>query len=169
MFFFLPIRLIFPNRPYSVEFENKDEDLLPEVLKGDFLWLEDRQKDVYYDARITKPHVFMRGSLSVLRIFLKVPTRFNSCHGARFLLRRRLNRNVLCRQYEALASSLTHLRRLLFPTASDIKSTQCLSEIEIYNLPLVNRDISKDEQQLHVVVSILQQPKGSVPFIIFGP
>ncbi|KAN0127192.1 P-loop containing nucleoside triphosphate hydrolase protein [Lactarius tabidus] len=154
---------------YFVEFENKDEDLLPEVLKGDFLWLEDRQKDVYYGARITKSHVFMRGSLAVLRIFLEVPTSFNPHHGVRFLLRRRLNRNVLCHQYEALGSSLTHLRRLLFPTASDIKSIQRLSGIEIDNLSLVNRDIAKDEQQLRVVVSILQQPKGSVPFIIFGP
>jgi helicase MOV-10 len=111
----------------------------------------------------------MRGSLTVLRIFLQVPTRFNLIHGARFLLRRRLNRNVLRRQYSALESSLTHLRRLLFPTVSDIKLIQYLSEIEIYDLPLVNKGIAKDEQQLRVVVSILQQPKGSVPFIIFGP
>ena len=169
MFFFLPIHLILPNRPYSVEFTNTDEDLLPEVLKGDFLWLEDMQKDVYYDARITKPHVFMRGSLAVLRIFLEVPISFNPYRGARFLLHRRLNRHVLCRQYEVLSSALTRLRRVLFPSTSDIKSIRQLSQLEIDNLPLVNKHIRKDEQQLQAVVSILQQPKGSVPFIIFGP
>ena len=169
MLFILPIRLILPNQSYSVEFENSDEDLLPEVLKGDFLWLEDRQKDVYYDARITKLRVFMRGSLAVLRIFLEVPTGFNLNRGARFLLRRRLNRNVLRRQYEVLASPLTRLRRVLFPSTSDIKSIRQLSQVEIDNLPLVNTHIRKDEQQLQAVVSIVQQPKGSVPFIIFGP
>src|ERR1700677_4131302 len=109
MIFFLPIRLISLKRPYSVEFENRDEDLLPEFLKGDFFWLEDRRKEVYYESSITKPHVFMRGSLAVLRISLEIPSSLNPYHGARFLLRRRLNRNVLCRQYDALASSLTHL------------------------------------------------------------
>ncbi len=158
-----------PNRPHSVEFENEDEDLLPEVLLGDFLWLEDRLEDVYYDARITKVDVSTRGILAVLRIFLQVPTSFNIYRGAIFLLRFRLNRVTLRRQYHALASSLTHLRRLLFPSASDIKSIRRLSEAEVAELPLVNENIRDDEQQLQTVVSILQQPGGTVPFIIFGP
>ena len=173
MSFYLPTsrRIFIPNRPYSIEFKNTDEDLLPEVLKGDFLWLEDRRKDVYYDTRVTNADIFMRGSLAVLKICIKVPKRFHLRLGARFLLRLRLNRMTLCRQYHALESSLraTHMRRLLFPSASDMKSIQRLSETEIINLPLVNKEIGKDEQQLHAVVSILQQPKGTVPFIIFGP
>ncbi|KAH9035956.1 P-loop containing nucleoside triphosphate hydrolase protein [Lactarius hengduanensis] len=39
----------------------------------------------------------------------------------------------------------------------------------IADLPLVNENIREDDQQLQAVISILQQPKGSVPFIIFGP
>ncbi|KAF8267993.1 P-loop containing nucleoside triphosphate hydrolase protein [Lactarius quietus] len=154
---------------YFVEFENTNEDLLPEVLKGDFLWLEDRRKDVYYDARITNADVFMRGPLAVLKIFLQVPRSLNLYSGTRYLLRMRLNRFILCRQYQALASPLALLRRLLFPSASDIKSIRRLSKAEIDKLPLVNESIREDKQQLHAVVSILQQPKGTVPFIIFGP
>ncbi|KAH8986277.1 P-loop containing nucleoside triphosphate hydrolase protein [Lactarius deliciosus] len=40
---------------------------------------------------------------------------------------------------------------------------------DIAKLPLVNENIREDDQQLQTVVSILQQPKGTVPFIIFGP
>jgi hypothetical protein len=47
-----------------------------------------------------------------------------------------------------------------------------LSEAEINDLKfnkLVNRNIRDDPQQLQAVISILEQPKGSVPFIIYGP
>ncbi|KAH9038477.1 P-loop containing nucleoside triphosphate hydrolase protein [Lactarius pseudohatsudake] len=154
---------------YFVVFKNKEEDLLPEVIKGDSLLLEDRQGDVHYDARVTNTHVSTLGGLAVLKISLQVPKSFNLYRGATFLLRFQLNRVTLCRQYDALTSSLTHLRRLLFPSASDIKPIRRLSKAEIDVLPLVNKDIRGDEQQLQTVVSILQQPEGTVPFIIFGP
>jgi helicase MOV-10 len=161
--------IVYSDRLHSVEFQNHDEDLLPEVIVGDYLWLEDRQEDVYYDTRIANADVFMRGSLAVLKIFLEVPTGFNLYRGAQFLLRFRLNRVTLRRQYHALASAPAHLRRLLFPTASDIKSIRRLPQAEIDKLPLVNQKIREDEQQLNAVVSILQQPKGTVPFVIYGP
>ena len=161
--------LFIPNRPYSIEFENSDEDLLPEVLMGDYLWLEDRQEDVYYDVRVRRADILMRDWLSVLKIALQVPTSFNLYRGATFLVHLRLNRITLRRQYHALASSLVHLRRVLFPSASDIKPIRCLSKAEIDKLPLFDENIRTDEQQLHAVVSILQQPKGSIPFVIFGP
>ena len=169
MLFCLPTWLLIPNRLHSVEFVNHDEDLLPEVIEGDFLWLEDRQEDVYYDTRITNANVFTRGTLAVLKIFLQVPTSFNLYRGAQFLLRFRLNRVTLRRQYHALALLPAHLRRLLFPTTSDIKPIRRLSQVEIDNLPLVNEDIREDKQQLHAVVSILQQSKGTAPFVIYGP
>jgi helicase MOV-10 len=169
MFFSLLTCLFISNHPHSVEFENRDEDLLPEVIVGDYLWLEDRQEDVYYDTRITDAPVFKRGSLVVLKLSLDVPTGFDLYRGAQFFLRFRLNRVTLRRQYHALATLPAHLRRVLFPSTSDIKSIRSLSKAKIDNLPLVSDDIREDEQQLHAVVSILQQPKGSVPFIIYGP
>ena len=124
---------------------------------------------MYYDTRIADVDVFMRGSLAVFKIFLQVPASFIIYRGVQFLLRFRLNRITLRRQYHALASPLAHLRRLFFPRVSDIKPIGCLSKAEIAKLPLVNENIREDEQQLQTVVSILQQPKGTVPFIIFGP
>ncbi len=86
-----------------------------------------------------------------------------------YLLSFRLNCVTLCRQYDALTSSFAHLRRLLFPSVSDIKSIRRHLEAEVAELPLVNENIHDDKQQLQMVVSILQEPKGIVPFIIFGP
>ena len=169
---FLPTRPFFRTPPHSVEFENSDENLLPEILVGDYLWLEDTQEDVFYDARVTRADVSTRGSLFVLKILLQVPTSFSLYRGPIFLLHFRLNRVTLRRQYHALASSdssLAHLRRILFPSASDIKPIRRLSKVEIDDLPLVDDKIREDEQQLQAVVSILQHPKGSVPLIIFGP
>lgn len=111
----------------------------------------------------------MRGHFAVLKISLQVPASFSLYRGAQFLLRFRLNRMTLRRQYHALAASFAPLRRLLFPVASDIKPIRRFSKAEIDNLQLVNKNIREDDQQLNAVVSILQQPEGTVPFIIFGP
>jgi helicase MOV-10 len=154
---------------HSFEIMEIEEDLLPEVILGDFFWLDDVQEDIRYEARATKV-VFEQGKVTVLRVSLELPTEFNLYRGAIFSLRFRQNRITLRRQYHALASSSTPQRRLLFPSVSDIKSIRrCLSRAEVDNLELSNQNIRDDEQQLRTVVSILQQPKGTVPFIIFGP
>jgi helicase MOV-10 len=157
----------------SLEIENNDEDLLPEVILGDFVWLDDTQEDIRYEARISKADVFSRGqrNAAVLKVSLRLPTEFTLRPHALFMLRFRVNRITLRRQYHALAS-LSHSNipcRLLFPSAADIGPMQLLSKAEIDNLELVNETIRYDDQQLRTVVSILEQPQGSVPFIIFGP
>ncbi|KAI0263063.1 P-loop containing nucleoside triphosphate hydrolase protein [Gloeopeniophorella convolvens] len=133
------------NGKYSIEIESADEEFLSEVIVGDFLWLDDRQEDIRYEARIT-----------VYR-------------GATFMLQFRLNRMTLRRQYHALHASLSSLCHLLFPSVSDMKPIRELSGNERDTLPLANENIRRDDQQMQTVVSILQQPKGSFPFIIFGP
>jgi helicase MOV-10 len=156
----------------SVEVENDDEDLLPEVALGDFLWLDDLRNNIRYEASVSDIDVFMRRHLAVMRMSLRVPTDFSSHHGAQFVLRFRHNRITLRRQYHALTTSFPPPRRLLFPSVSDIKSKRHLSRADIYNLKfrhLVNRRIRDDPQQLQAVVSILEQAKGSVPFIVYGP
>jgi helicase MOV-10 len=143
------------------------------VVLGDFVWLDDIQADIRYEARITNTEVFQRGQgrLAVLKMSLRLPTDFNLEKGALFILRFRLNRITLRRQYHALASLSTGNlpRRLLFPSAAHIGPIQRLSRAEIDNLYIVNGNIRDDDQQLRTVVSILEQPQGSVPFIIFGP
>ena len=156
----------------SVEIENDDEDLLPEVALGDFLWLDDVQNNIRYEANITDIDVFMRRHLAVLRMSLRLPTDFNLHQGTKFVLQYRHNRTALRRQYHALTMSFPLPRRLLFPSVSDIKPKRHLSRAEIYNLKfrhLVNRRIRDDPQQLQAVMSILEQTKGSVPFIVYGP
>jgi helicase MOV-10 len=137
---------------------------------GDYLWLDDVQEDIRYEARITDVDVFTRRRVAVLRVSLKLPTDFDLYQGATFILRFRLNRITLRRQYHALATLFTPERRLLFPLVADIKPIERrLSRSEINNLKLFNENIRDDEQQLQTVISILQQPKGNVPFIIYGP
>jgi helicase MOV-10 len=169
------LRIFFHQYQYlrSIEIENDDEDLLPEVVLGDFVWLDDIQADIRYGARIAKIEVYQRsqGHLAVLKMSLRVPTDFDLQQGALLVLRFRLDRITLRRQYHALASLSTGNLppRLLFPSAADIGSIQHLSRAEIDNLDLANGNIRNDDQQLHTVVSILEQPQGSVPFIIYGP
>ena len=156
----------------SVEIENDDEDLLPEVALGDFLWLDDMQDNIRYEARVTDVDVFTQRHVAVLKMLLRFPADFSLYQGAQFVLRFRHNRITLRRQYHALMTASFALpQRLLFPSVSDIKPMQRLSRAEIYNLKyrqLVNRNIRDDDQQLQAVVSILEQPEGSVPFIIYG-
>lgn len=158
----------------SIEIENNDEDLLPEVALGDFVWLDDVQddSDIRYGACVTDVNVFTRRHLAVLKVSLRLPTDFNLHKGSKFDLRFRHNRSTLRRQYRALMATLAPPRRLLFPSVSDFKPLRRLSKAEIDNLKyrqLVNRDIRDDSQQLQAVISILEQPQGSVPFIVCGP
>lgn len=143
------------------------------MVLGDFVWLDDIQADIRYEARISKTDVFRRGQdrIAVLKLSLKLSTEFILEKGALFILRFRVNRITLRRQYHALArlSNGTLPGRLLFPSALDIGPIQRLSTAEIDDLELVNGNIRDDDQQLRTVVSILEQPQGSVPFIIFGP
>jgi helicase MOV-10 len=142
------------------------------VVPGDYLWLDDNHDDIRYEARVTSVDVFIRHYLAVLKVSLELPTDFNPYKGSRFELRLRHNRSTLRRQYHALTAALAPPRRLLFPSVSDIKPIRRLSSAEIDNLKfrqLVNRDIRDDGQQLQAVISLLEQPPGSVPFIIYGP
>jgi helicase MOV-10 len=156
----------------SIEIENNDEDLLPEVSLGDFLWLDDVQDDIRYEARVTNVDVFTRHHLAVLKVSLRLPTDFSLYKEAQFEVRFRQNRIALRRQYRALTAALAPPRGLLFPSVSDVKPMRRLSRGEIDNLKfrqLVNKDIRDDGQQFQAVISILEQPPGCIPFIIYGP
>ena len=157
---------------HSVEIENDDEDLLPEVVLGDFLWLYDVKNNIRYEARVIKIDIFTRHHLAVLNMLVRLPPDSNLYQGTQLVLQLRHNRLILRHQYHALTGSFLSPRRLLFPSVSDIKPQLHLSRAEIYNLKfrhLVNRAIRDDPQQLQAVVSILEQPPGSVPFLVYGP
>jgi helicase MOV-10 len=157
----------------SIDIENNDEDLLPELALGDFIWLDNIQEDIRIEARVTNVDVFTRHHLVVLKVSLRLPSdSFNLYKGSKFDLRFRHNRITLRRQYRALTAALAPPRRLLFPSVSDLRPMRRLSRAELDNIKfrqLVNKDIRDDRQQLQAVISILEQPQGSVPFIICGP
>lgn len=155
----------------SIEIKNDDEDILPEVVLGELLWLDNIQDSIRYEACVTNIELFTRDQsrTAVLKISIRLPTDFNAHRGIRFVLQLRHNRITLRRPYHVLTTLFSPLRRLLFPSAFDIKPMRSLSRAEIHNLKLVNRNIRDDDQQLRAVVSILEQPQGSVPFIISSP
>jgi helicase MOV-10 len=133
--------------------------------------LDDIQDDIRIEARVANVDVFTRRHLAVLKVSIKLPKDFNLHMGSKFDLRLRHNRITLRRQYRALTAALAPPRRLLFPSVSDLKPMRRLSRTEIDNLKfrhLVNRDIRDDRQQLQAVISILEQPRGSIPFIVCG-
>ena len=156
-----------------VEIENDDEDLLPEVALGDLVWLDNIQDNIRYEARVTNVDVLTsdQGRAAVFRMSLRLPAGFELYPGARFALRFRHNRITLRQQYHTLIASFSPSRRLLFPSVPDVKPLRSLSRAEINNLKsqMVNQNIRDDGQQLQTVVTILEQPQGSVPFIIYGP
>ncbi|KAH9959444.1 hypothetical protein BC827DRAFT_504602 [Russula dissimulans] len=138
---------------------------MPEVVLGELVWLDNIQDNIRYEACVTDIDV-RKWDYAVLGVSLRLPDKFYSyeerfalnspdnfySYGERFALGFRHNRLTLRRQYHALVASFSPSRRLLFPSVSDIKP-----------------NIRDDDQQLQAVVSILEQPQGSVPFIIYGP
>ncbi|KAF8621326.1 hypothetical protein AX15_007864 [Amanita polypyramis BW_CC] len=82
----------------------------------------------------------------------------------RYNVRFKLNRLVLRRQHLAMDTAFSQ-DRVLFPDHVHVHSSKLPhSTIKAFN-PL----IQKNALQLRAVVSIVNSPPGSVPFIIFGP
>ena len=81
----------------------------------------------------------------------------------RYNVRFKLNRHMIRREQYALDSEFTE-ERALFPTTSHIPTTQYIDALQT-----VNPCVSTNARQLQAIVSILNQPKGAPPFIVFGP
>ncbi|KAL0574390.1 hypothetical protein V5O48_007565 [Marasmius crinis-equi] len=83
----------------------------------------------------------------------------------RFLVRFRFNRYPLRRQHQALNMKFP-LNHILFP----IPERDGRPEVPSFEgLAFINPNIANNERQVQAVASILYRPRGSVPFIIFGP
>jgi helicase MOV-10 len=73
----------------------------------------------------------------------------------------------LRRMHQAVMSNVNPAR-LLFPKLEHIKGMP-ITHADLIAITPINRSIGEDEEQLLTVASILHQPPGSVPFVIFGP
>ena len=87
--------------------------------------------------------------------------------GRQFHVRFRLNRIPIRRQHRAMDAIFTE-DRVLFPLVKHLRSGGPPS-ISKSALKVYNTLISGNEPQLQAVASVVTQPPGSPPFIIFGP
>lgn len=83
--------------------------------------------------------------------------------GRRFHVRFKLNRVPVRRQHQALDAVFIE-ERVLFPLAHHVVSTTSEPIMKLYN-PL----ILSNAPQVQAVKSIVSQPAGSPPFVVFGP
>ena len=86
--------------------------------------------------------------------------------GQQFHARFKLNRIPLRRQHQAMDAAFTE-DRVLFPLVTHLPSD--VPSPSSAGLKVYNDLISSNEPQLQAVVSVVGQPPGSLPFVIFGP
>ncbi|KAF9457919.1 P-loop containing nucleoside triphosphate hydrolase protein [Collybia nuda] len=133
----------------------------PSVLVGDRILV---QKE-----GATQGHWY-EGGVHVLRkeeVGLRFHRSFSWASGQRYNVRFKLNRIPMRRQHQGMDSAFSQ-PRVLFP-AKDHVSPEPYPTITEKRLRLVNALIAKNPLQLQAVISIVSQPAGAVPFVVFGP
>jgi helicase MOV-10 len=87
--------------------------------------------------------------------------------GRQFHVRFKLNRIPVRRQHQAMDAVFTE-DRVLFPLVMHLPSSGPPSASKAA-LKVYNTLISSNEPQLQAIISVVAQPPGSLPFVIFGP
>lgn len=82
----------------------------------------------------------------------------------RFNVRFRYNRVPMRRQHQALDSTFAPAR-VLHPTFADTIATRPF----VHMGPIHNQLINANPAQLLAIQTVVSQPPGAMPFIIFGP
>ena len=70
--------------------------------------------------------------------------------------------------HQAMNTAYTE-KSVLFPGADDVRPLRPPTARQMDAITPVNRKIKDNEPQMAAVTAILNRPKGSVPFIVFGP
>ncbi|KAL1743982.1 P-loop containing nucleoside triphosphate hydrolase protein [Schizophyllum fasciatum] len=131
----------------------------PSVLIGDRILV---QKDGdssgrWYEGRV---HVVRQAEVG-----LKFHTSFGWTSSQRYTVRFKLNRVPLRRQHQALDMVFSQ-PRALYPDEEHLLSATRFSTAGIRTInPLMGTNLP----QLQAVASIVKLPKGSLPFVVFGP
>ncbi|KAF8522660.1 P-loop containing nucleoside triphosphate hydrolase protein [Gautieria morchelliformis] len=99
---------------------------------------------------------------------LKFHSSFHSYSGQKYNVRFKVGRLPLRRMHQALGTAFTS-DRVLFPGEAHIMSRVVTTDAEMMRIRCVNRSIESNPPQLQAVASILHMPRGSVPFVVFGP
>ncbi|KAG6857049.1 hypothetical protein H0H87_010405 [Tephrocybe sp. NHM501043] len=133
----------------------------PSVLVGDRILVQPK------GAR--EGHWFEGGVHAVRKeeVNLRFNRSFRGAPGQLFNVRFKLNRYPVRRQHQALDGAFSE-ERVLFPEHTHIQSKAHPRQADVRLRP-VNPLIGTNGPQLQAVISIVKQPPGSLPFIIFGP
>jgi helicase MOV-10 len=95
---------------------------------------------------------------------MKFHKSFSITPSERVDVRFKLNRYPVRRQHQALNQEFK-LMNVMFPTEAHIPDTIPA----VQGISLHNQLIAENPRQLQAIVSIMNLPPGSAPFIIFGP
>lgn len=134
----------------------------PSILVGDFILVrrQGMHDDPWYEGCV---HKVLEASVS-----LRFDSEFSTYRGTKFDVRFKLNRLSLRRMHQSLVTSFNPTR-ILFPRHEHISTATRMSFDQLNCITPVNRLIREDKEQLETVGAILHQPRGSVPFVVFGP
>jgi helicase MOV-10 len=102
------------------------------------------------------------------QVLLRFHNSFKAFKGQLFEVSFNLSRSSLRRMHQALLIAWKP-ERILFPSEEHIAGAYPPTADEIDGLRLYNRYMEGNPAQKLAVASILSQPPGSVPFVIFGP
>ncbi|KAF7323583.1 RNA helicase [Mycena kentingensis (nom. inval.)] len=154
-----------PHYPrYHLQVEGLEEGR-PSVVVGDFIRLRHTgvEDGPWYEGRVHQVHQ--------KHLSLRFGDNFSTYRGTKFDVRFTLNRLPLRRMHQALTNA-SNQERILFPTVDHMKGKRNVrrcSEEQIAAIVPVNRLVAEDREQLETVAAIVNRPRGTVPFVIFGP
>ena len=121
------------------------------------------------EAGVNAGHTF-KGIVHSIRseqVYVHFHTNFQAI-GKTFNVRFQLNRTALRRQHQALAATIPHPERLLFPEDGHEGLDAPIGPDDA-QIGLFNTTLSDNVVQRQAVKSIMELKFGSAPFIVYGP
>ncbi|KAK0191971.1 P-loop containing nucleoside triphosphate hydrolase protein [Armillaria mellea] len=146
---------------YELQVEGLSEGR-PSVVVGDFILVRPvgQPDKTWFEGRVH--------DVAMNHVSLRFGDDFNTYRGTKFDVRFVLNRLPFRRMHYALVNK-NDPARLLFPGSEHLTTAGPVTSAMMEELSPLNRNIGRNREQLETVAAILNQPKGSVPFIVFGP
>jgi helicase MOV-10 len=139
------------------------EEGRPSVLVGDFVLLKHAHlpDDPWHEACVHEVHQN--------HINLRFRDDFSTYKGTKFDVRFQLNLLPPRRMLQAVSIKSPNPERFLFPDPRHISTAITVSSTQLGNITPINHLIREDVEQWQTVAAIVYRPKGSVPFVVFGP
>ena len=137
----------------------------PSVMQGDSILVHkhrepDLDPDTWYEGRVAE--VFER------RVRVRFSEKFTWTKNDDWDVRFMFNRTVIRRMLLAVHSAFP-LNRILFPSPVFAPGLVPPNQTEINRIRPFDMRMASNQPQLTAVAAIVKRPKGSIPFIVFGP